>query len=101
MQTYEIYIQDDRYSVPTLVFASLEDRGAAKDRANDLLLESPHHISVEVCQAGTVLLTLSEASSCDPSGAAADQPVPSRAPLSLVPANRRPAREHANDPADN
>lgn len=59
MQTYELYIEDSRYSVPTLVFVIAVTDGRAKARATELLLQSPCHASVDIWKAGRLLFTVS------------------------------------------
>jgi hypothetical protein len=55
MQTFEFYIDDDRYGVPTLHLATLADEGLARQIAETLLGDSPHHRGVEVCEGGARL----------------------------------------------
>jgi hypothetical protein len=47
METYTFYIEDDRYSVPTLMFVTTWGEDHARRLALDELAE-PHHIAVEV-----------------------------------------------------
>jgi hypothetical protein len=61
MTDYSIYIEDDRYQVPTLRFLSARDEGRAREQAHSCLEESAHHLSVEVCHAGAVLFRLTRA----------------------------------------
>ncbi len=58
MQTYEIYIEDSRYSVPTLVFILAGSDTRAKARAAELLGQSPCHSSVDIWKAGRLLSTV-------------------------------------------
>jgi hypothetical protein len=46
--TYELYIQDRRYSFPTFVLVDASTDGRARARATEILMESPNHMSVEV-----------------------------------------------------
>ena len=55
MQTFAFYIDDDRYSVPTLKLEILAGKHEAKERAQVLLDNSPHHVGVEVRADGTRL----------------------------------------------
>jgi len=48
MLTFEVFIDDDRYSVPTLVLINAEDDARACSKAESLLRESPHHRGVEL-----------------------------------------------------
>ena len=56
VQTFQLYVHDDRYVVPTLVFVEVATIERARTRAEELLSNSPHHLSVEVCQGGRSLL---------------------------------------------
>ena len=57
MRTYTLYIEDDRYSVPTLLFTTAVDDDAALRFANDVLAK-PHHRSVEVRDDDVVVFRL-------------------------------------------
>jgi len=48
MSTFTFYIQDDRYEVPTMDFVIAQNEARARVRATERLLESTHHIAVEV-----------------------------------------------------
>jgi hypothetical protein len=48
MPDYRFFIKDERYSVPTLSFVSAVDLRRARELAEQRLLESAHHISIEV-----------------------------------------------------
>jgi hypothetical protein len=52
MTTYSIFIDDDRYSTPTLQFVVGGSETAAFDFAMKYLLDSPHHQSVRVDRDG-------------------------------------------------
>lgn len=52
LQTFAFYLDDDRYAVPTLVFAPAEDEVAAMAVAQRFLNDSAHHRGVEVCFEG-------------------------------------------------
>jgi hypothetical protein len=52
LQTFEFYLDDDRYSVPTLKLVVADDEARALAVAQTLLDESGHHRGVEVCVAG-------------------------------------------------
>lgn len=54
--TFEIYIDDDRYAVPTLHLVVAEDEDGAREAVERLLLESPHHLGAELCLNDEVLL---------------------------------------------
>ena len=47
MRNYILYIEDDRYSVPTLEFVTAADDAAARRIAREKL-SNRHHLAVEV-----------------------------------------------------
>jgi hypothetical protein len=49
---FEIYLDDDRYSVPTLHLVVADDPAMALTMAERLLADSPHHLGAEICVAG-------------------------------------------------
>ena len=53
--TYEIYVDDDRYAVPTLHLVMAEDEAAARAKLQRLLGENGHHRGGEICIDGRVL----------------------------------------------
>ena len=52
MRNFEIYVFDNRYSVPTLNIATLVDEARAREVAERILQESDHHLGVEVSEEG-------------------------------------------------
>ena len=48
--TFELYVDDDRYAVPTLHLISALDEKAAVEVAWKVLSESLHHRGAELCQ---------------------------------------------------
>jgi hypothetical protein len=50
-----LYIEDDRYSVPTLVLVIVRDEVRAKEIAKGQLGASSHHLTVEVWEDETLL----------------------------------------------
>jgi hypothetical protein len=58
LQTFEFYLDDDRYAVPTLKLVVADDEAFALATAQRLLDESRHHRGVEVCVAGQRLTGL-------------------------------------------
>jgi len=58
MRTYELYIEDSRYSAPTLVFVMAATDRRAKARAIEVLLQSPCHASVDTWKGGRLLFTV-------------------------------------------
>jgi len=55
VRTFTLYIEDDRYTLPTLVFVIVRDEVRAKEIANGQLAASSHHLTVEVWEDGTLL----------------------------------------------
>jgi hypothetical protein len=51
-ETFEIYLDDDRYSVPTLHLVVADDPTMALAIATRLIEDSPHHLGAEVCLDG-------------------------------------------------
>lgn len=58
VQTFELFLDDDRYSVPTLKLVSADDTRDAVVIASRLLDESEHHRGVEICCEGRRLAGL-------------------------------------------
>jgi len=58
MRTFQIYIDDSRYTVPTLHVATLMSEDRALEVAEHLLGESEHHLGVEVAEDGERLFGL-------------------------------------------
>ena len=58
MRTFQIYIDDDRYTVPTLQIATLAGEAGALEIAERLLGDSDHHLGVEICEDGKPLFGL-------------------------------------------
>lgn len=56
--TFELYVDDDRYSVPTLHLITAWDSEDAVAVAEARLADSPHHRGVELWQSGRRLLAL-------------------------------------------
>ena len=48
MRDYSLFIEDDRYTVPTLVIVTVASDERANEIALDHLNRSDHHLSVEV-----------------------------------------------------
>jgi hypothetical protein len=48
---FEVYVEDDRYVVPTLRFFVVRDETQARTMAARLFDESEHHLGVEVRRA--------------------------------------------------
>lgn len=58
MRDFQIYIDDDRYSVPTLHIASLASEARALEIAERYMRESDHHLGVEVREDDKVVFSL-------------------------------------------
>ena len=50
LRNYTIFIRDERYSVPTVRFVTVATETRAAELAAALLLESHHHLAVELCE---------------------------------------------------
>lgn len=48
MRTFNLFIEDTRYAVPTLAIVTVTDTQHALELARTRLQDSPHHIAVEV-----------------------------------------------------
>ena len=51
-ETFEIFVDDDRYAVPTLHLVTAEDEAGAVAIAEGMVAESPHHLGAELCLDG-------------------------------------------------
>jgi hypothetical protein len=58
MTAFEVFVHDDRYSVPTLHLISAADDGDARGTADALLRASPHHLGVELWRDGEQVAAL-------------------------------------------
>lgn len=58
MNGYEVFVHDDRYSVPTLYLIAAEDLGHARESADAMLRASPHHLGVELWTDGEQVLAI-------------------------------------------
>lgn len=58
MPTFEAYIDDDRYEVPSLYLINAHDDAGASAAAQRLLDESPHHQRVELRRDGVRLFVV-------------------------------------------
>ncbi|MDB5417964.1 MAG: hypothetical protein JWP50_1383 [Phenylobacterium sp.] len=58
VSAFEIFVHDDRYSVPTLHLVPAAYESAARRLAEVLLLTSSHHLGVELWRDGEQLLAL-------------------------------------------
>lgn len=52
LHTFELYLDDDRYAVPTLKLIAADDEAGALQAAWRLMDESAHHRGVEICLDG-------------------------------------------------
>jgi hypothetical protein len=58
MKTFELFVHDDRYSVPTLHLIPAMEAGVARRSAEILWASSPHYLGVELWCDGEEILTL-------------------------------------------
>lgn len=58
MNTFEAFIHDDRYTVPTLHLVSAMSEASAREAADALLRASAHHVGVELCRNGEQIVQL-------------------------------------------
>lgn len=58
MRAFELFIEDDRYTVPTLDIVTAHDAARALALAKERLEASPHHLGVEICEGERVLARL-------------------------------------------
>ncbi len=52
VQTFELYLDDDRYAVPTLHLVPADNTHAVLQFARRMIDESVHHRGVEICVSG-------------------------------------------------
>ena len=58
MADFEVYVDDDRYSVPTLYLITAHSEQAARAEAQTVLDASDHHLGVELLRDGEPLFAL-------------------------------------------
>jgi len=58
MTSFEVFVHDDRYSVPTLQLISADDDFEAREAAQALLRASPHHLGIELWRGGDMIAAL-------------------------------------------
>lgn len=58
LRTFAFYIEDDRYSVPTLNIAMMASETRAREWAEGAMRENLHYLGVEVCENGERLFVL-------------------------------------------
>lgn len=61
MSVYTIYIEDDRYSVPTIDILMADDDGHARVLGEARLTSSPHYLSAEIWEDERVVWVLPKA----------------------------------------
>ena len=66
---FELYVDDDRYEVPTLHFSAASDEASVRELAMQLLNDSPHHRGVEVRLNDRRILSVSAATTRAPTRA--------------------------------
>ncbi len=52
VKTFELYLDDDRYAVPTLHLVPADDAQAVLQFARRMIEENTHHRGVEICLSG-------------------------------------------------
>ena len=52
MQDFQLYVDDDRYTVVSLRFLTVASVERARELAEQVLVESPHPRGIELCQTG-------------------------------------------------
>ena len=60
MKDFQVFVRDDRYSVPTLHVITAADNEGALELARLILSESDHHKGVEVRQGEKLLFAIGE-----------------------------------------
>jgi hypothetical protein len=58
MTAFELFVHDDRYSVPTLHLISAADDFDAREAADAMLRASPHHLGVELWRGGDQIVAI-------------------------------------------
>ena len=61
--TFELYIDDSRYTVPTLYLIAADEAGAV-EAARRMVLDSPHHLGAELCLDGRRLIGFGTFATC-------------------------------------
>lgn len=56
--TFEIYLDDSRYTVPTLYLVPADDADAARRIVEQMMEESVHHLGAELCFDGQLLAAM-------------------------------------------
>jgi hypothetical protein len=62
LDVYTLYIEDDRYSTPTIDFLPAADEAHARGLAAARLASSPHYLAVEVWSDERLVFRLSDPS---------------------------------------
>ena len=78
MRDFEIYMEDDRYGTPTLIFIQMKDEQRVREFAQQKLEEDKRHRGIEVREKGVRLFGLGtlaelpdERAGCDGGGSEA------------------------------
>lgn len=58
MRTFVLYLSDDRYSAPQLIFVTTDCESRARELADRELAKSCHHQSIEVREGDTLFYRL-------------------------------------------
>jgi hypothetical protein len=59
VRTFTFFIEDDRYTVPTLAIVTVADEGRARAYADRLLKASKHHLSIEAREGDALIFRVS------------------------------------------
>ena len=74
MADFEVFIDDDRYSVPSLYLITAHSEARARAKAEELLRASDHHQGVEVRRDGESVFGLGSFAVLAPRGKLLDGP---------------------------
>ena len=58
METFIFYIEDTRYRVPTIAFSAARDAEAAWQLAMHRLVESEHHVAINIFRGDDLLCSV-------------------------------------------
>jgi hypothetical protein len=58
VRRFHFYIDDDRHARPTTLAVEVADEARARELAEQIFAQSPHHLGVEVCDGGNRILGL-------------------------------------------
>ena len=61
--TFELYVDDSRYTVPTLYLIAADEAGAV-EAARRMVIDSPYHLGAELCLDGRRLIGFGTFATC-------------------------------------